>query len=55
MNTNNITDFIGGSWRRELGKDPKIAQKSERIVPPDHDCREESCPVCLKYNGEGKI
>ena len=30
----------------------EIALKSEENSIPDHDCREESCPVCLKYNGE---
>ena len=34
---------------------PEIAQKNANNGIPDHDCKQESCKVCLDYWREGKI
>lgn len=32
MNTNKLMNWLGGSWRQDLGENPKIALKNEKIA-----------------------
>lgn len=46
---------LGGSMRLFEREEGEIALKNARQEVPDHDCKEESCKVCLDYLGEGSV